>query len=356
MKLRFADLLKFILFLSIGGIILYLVFKNQNEAYQLECAAKGIPSTSCNLLDKLIADFSRVKIGWLLVVLCCFMLSNLSRMERWRILLGGLNYQVKWYNAFGAVLIGYFANLGLPRMGEVVRAGVLARNENLPVETAMGTIVIDRLLDVLSLLIIMGFAFLLEYETLINFIAGNQNNEAGSSGTGGSMLGYLFVIGLGLLALAWWQRERILATSLGQRIWKMAKGFLSGLASIKMVKKPFALLFHSINIWFMYFLMAWIGLWAFPPTAHLGPVTGLMVFVFGSLGIVIPSPGGMGTFHFFATEALKIYGVSGEDAFSFANITFFSVNLGCNIITGLLALLLLPILNNAYNKKNLPEN
>lgn len=350
MKVRITDVLKFVLFLSIGGVILYLVFKNQNEAYQLECATKGIPAASCSLLDKLIADFSRVNIGWLLVVLCCFMLSNLSRMERWRILLGGLNYEVKWYNAFGAVLIGYFANLGLPRMGEVVRAGVLARNEKIPVETAMGTIVIDRLLDVLSLAIIMAFAFLLEYDTIMNFIAGNQGGQAGATGGGTPWFTYIVIAGILFMAIGWWQRERLLATSVGQRIWKMAKGFLSGLASIKMVKRPLALFFHSINIWFMYFLMAWIGLWAFPPTAHLGPITGLMVFVFGSLGIVIPSPGGMGTFHFFATEALKIYGVSGEDAFSFANITFFSVNLGCNIITGLLALLLLPVLNNARKK------
>ena len=88
------------------------------------------------------------------------------------------------------------------------------------------------------------------------------------------------------------------------------------------------------------------------PTAGLEPVAALMVFVFGTFGIVVPSPGGMGTYHFFATEALKIYEVAPADAFSFANILFFSVQIGCNVVIGLLAFILLPIMNKGYIPKD----
>ena len=96
-------------------------------------------------------------------------------------------------------------------------------------------------------------------------------------------------------------------------------------------------------------MMTYLCFFAYEPTAGLSPVAGLMVFVFGAFGIVIPSPGGMGTFHFLAIQALAMYGISGGDAFSFANILFFSVQLGCNVVVGIVALIILPIINQNYN-------
>ena len=98
----------------------------------------------------------------------------------------------------------------------------------------------------------------------------------------------------------------------------------------------------------MYFVMTYLCFFAFEPTAYLVPIVGLIVFVFGGWGVVIPSPGGMGTYHFLAQTALSMYGISGEDGFSWANISFFSIQLGCNISIGILALLLLPWLNKDY--------
>ncbi|MBK7636344.1 MAG: hypothetical protein IPJ13_20320 [Saprospiraceae bacterium] len=86
-------------------------------------------------------------------------------------------------------------------------------------------------------------------------------------------------------------------------------------------------------------------IFTFSPTAHLGPIEGLVAFVFGSLGILIPTPGGMGSFHYLMGEALSMYGISGADAFSFANIVFFSINIFLPIVFGLLALIILPAVN-----------
>ena len=100
-----------------------------------------------------------------------------------------------------------------------------------------------------------------------------------------------------------------------------------------------------VLIWAMYYVMTVFALQSFAPTTDLPLVVGLVVFVFGALGIVIPSPGGMGTYHALVIAALSLYGVSGDDGFSLANIAFFSINIFCNILFGILALILLPIIN-----------
>jgi hypothetical protein len=97
----------------------------------------------------------------------------------------------------------------------------------------------------------------------------------------------------------------------------------------------------------MYFVMIWVGLYAFGPTAHLGATAGLLLFVVGSLGIVIPTPGGMGTYHALVGACLTfVFGLTSADSFSFANIIFFTIQIGANVLFGALALIVLPLINN----------
>jgi len=137
-------------------------------------------------------------------------------------------------------------------------------------------------------------------------------------------------------------------SGLAQKIKRIVLGFWEGVTAVKKVAKPWPFILHSINIWVMYFLMNWFCMWAFEPTAHLGLMAALMVFVFGAFGIVIPSPGGMGSYHFLVMAALALYGIAGTDAFSFANILFFFVNLFGNVLIGIIALIALPIINKNY--------
>ena len=177
----------------------------------------------------------------------------------------------------------------------------------------------------------------------------NQNvNLADSVGGLGNILLVLTLAGLGALGLVFLFRKQLMQTKFFKKIVNILLGFWEGIQTVRKLDKPWLLIFHSVNIWFMYFVMTYLCFFAFEPTSHLGPVVGLIVFVFGGWGIVIPSPGGMGTYHFLAQTALSMYGVSGEDGFSWANISFFSIQLGCNITIGILALLLLPWFNRNY--------
>jgi uncharacterized membrane protein YbhN (UPF0104 family) len=347
LKKTLVNILKFLLFLGIGLGILYLVYQSQNTAYQEECALKGIPGTDCSLFQKVLTDFQEANYFWVLLVLVAFMISNVSRAIRWNMLIRPMGYAPRFINSFLTTVLGYFANLGLPRMGEVVRGASLSQYERIPLEKVMGTIVVDRIIDVISILLVTGLVFLLEFETIWQFI--NEKADLGRLANLGNMMAIAAAaggLGMGVIYLF---RKPLSRTKIYKKVRDLALGFWEGLQTVRQLDRPLWFLFHSVNIWFMYYLMTYLCFFAFAPTAGLPAVAALTVFVFGGWGVVIPSPGGMGTYHFLAQTALAMYGISGEDGFSWANIAFFSIQLGCNVLVGVLALVFLPILNRGYH-------
>lgn len=346
-KKLLLNVLKFLLFLGIGFSILYLVYRSQNAAFQEDCALKGIPSEDCSLIGKVWNDFQNVNYFWILLVFVAYAISNVSRAIRWNMLLRGMGYTPKFINAFLTIIIGYFANLGLPRMGEIVRAGMMARYEKIGVEKVMGTVVVDRAVDVLSILFLTALALFLDFDTIYTF-ADEYVDLSGKFGGKGLLLLYIGIAGVLSLGLVWLLRKQLMRLSIVQKVVNIAKGFAEGLKTIRKVENPWLFVLHSINIWGMFFLMGYLCMLAFEPTSGLPATAALTVFVFGAWGMVIPSPGGMGTYHFLAQLALGFYGISGDDGFSFANISFFTVQLGCNILWGILSLILLPNINRNY--------
>lgn len=329
------------IFLTIGAGILYLLYRGQNAKYHEDCALKGIPAEECSLISKVWQDFLSVDALWLVAVLVAFMLSNLSRAHRWMMLLHGIGHKARFATAFFTIMFGYLANLGVPRIGEVLRAAMLARYEGIPVEKTMGTVVVDRVLDVITLLIMIFLAFVFEFNVIYGYFRENFNLDTAAGRYGIPALA-LFVIGLLWL---WWMRNRIKKWKIVQRFRETILGFIDGLRSVKRVKQPALFIGHTLFIWLMYYLMNYLCLMAFIPTEHLGASAALIVFVFGALGIVFPSPGGMGTYHAMIIAALVIYQVSSEDAFSFANILYFSIQIFCNVLFGVIALIVLPLIN-----------
>lgn len=348
MNKQLLNALKFLIFLGLGFGILYYVFYQQNLAYQEECLKRGIAEADCSLIGKVLNDFAGANFGWLAVVLVCFTISNISRALRWNMLLRQLGAQPRFINAFLTINLGYFANLGLPRIGEVVRGGTMARYEKIGVEKVMGTIVVGRTIDVISILLLTGLALVLAFDKITAWL-----NSLPGIAEKLDTLKWLAILGgsfgIIVLALGWYLRERLLKIAFFQKALEIVKGFAQGLTTIKGLESPLLFVMHSIIIWVMYYLMTYLCLFAFFPTAHLGPIAGLITFVAGGWGIVVPSPGGMGSYHLMTQAALVLYGIAGDDAFSWSNIAFFSINIGCNVAIGLLALLLLPRINANYN-------
>ena len=243
-------------------------------------------------------------------------------------------------------MLGYFANLGLPRMGEFVRAGALSRNENIPFEKVMGTIVIGRALDFVMLAILIALGFIFNFNAIWKYFA--ESPIVNSAFDYWWVLALIGVVGIFIfIKVLGWIKSDTDAPGWVQKIKEIATGFLQGMTSIKDVENKPIFIFHTIFIWVMYFLMTYFCFFAFDPTAHLSPVAGLVVFDLGAIGMVMPSPGGMGTYHYMLMQGLQLFGVDELSGFSFANILFFTIQIFCNISFGLLALILLPYLKKA---------
>jgi glycosyltransferase 2 family protein len=337
----FKKILQFLVFASIGGVILFLVFRSQNAAFQAQCALDGVPTEQCSLFQKLASDFRSIQPFWMFGVLAAFTMSIVFRARRWQMQHEAIGYQTRLSTSFWSIILGYFANLGLPRMGEVVRAGALAKSDQVPVETVIGTLVIDRLMDFLCLFLVIFLAFIFEYDTLYGFLEG-QGAFSKKQGGGPNLL--LIAAGIGAVGLGglYLLRDKIAQTAIGKKVLGMLAGFRAGIMGIFKMKNPLLFILLSLGIWFMFFLQCLFGLWSFPPTAHLTVGATLLVFVIGTFGFIIPSPGGMGTYHALTIAALSLYAINGADSFSYANIFFFTVQIFYNLIGGLIALFLMP--------------
>ena len=345
MNKTLKSILKILMFLSIGISILYIVYRKYNAKFLYECTADGTPLSDCNFIDKIVSDVSSADFPWVIIGLLFYFWSNVARAIRWQMLIEPLGKTPRLANTLSTVLITHLVNLGIPRSGEFVRAGLLAKYEDLEAEKVMGTIVTSRVIDVLCLLIMIGLTLVLSFDNFVGYFRQNEvMGDQVSTLISPQNTGILGVLAVALLFLLWKFREKIRSTRLGNKLWNILLGFWEGILTIKELKTPGKFIFHTVMIWICYYLMTYLMFFSFVPTANLAPVSGLVVFIFGTLGIVIPSPGGMGTYQFLIVEGLMLYSVPETEAFSFANIMFFSVQL-FNIALGLIAFLFLPIIN-----------
>jgi uncharacterized protein (TIRG00374 family) len=343
----FAKGLQVFIFFAVGILILYLVFQRQNDAYMADCALKAIPESECSLLAKIADDFSQVNYFWIALVLVFFTLSNVLRALRWQMMLKAIGYQPRMANLFGTIVVNYMANLGIPRSGEVIRAGLLSGYEDIPLQKVFGTIVTDRIFDVIMLLIFMMLAVIFGGHDFMAYLNENiqLSNKFDALSNNGLLIAGIIVFVCISAYVTWQKRASIQKSPMGRKVGALIAGFAEGVKSVKDVSNIPLFLFYTVAIWVLYFLLMYLSFFSFEPTSQLGIKEALVVFAFGSLGILIPTPGGMGSYHYLVVEALAMYHINSTDAFSFANIVFFTVNIFLNILFGCIALILLPILN-----------
>lgn len=266
------------------------------------------------------------------------------RAIRSRMMLKSMGYESSLFNAIAGVMVGYLANLAIPRLGEFARSGVVSKYDKISYEKVFGTIILERIMDVICLLTMIALGFILRFDALWTYISSHLNISTNTVIAFTIILTILTVSGyLIIKKITITDRER-LPPFLG-KLQSMIGGFMEGLGSIRKLDNLPLFIFYSIGIWFFYYAMHYLAFFAYEPTSHLNAVDGLLVFDFGSLGVVFPSPGGMGSYHAMIVEALKILSVDPVSGFSFAMITFFTLTIFCNIIFGISFLLLLPIIN-----------
>ncbi|WP_396158165.1 lysylphosphatidylglycerol synthase transmembrane domain-containing protein [Flavobacterium sp.] len=292
-------------------------------------------SLSVEELNKIKFCFQKANYFYIYLSLIISLFGYWARAYRWKYSLQHLGYQTNFKNDFMSVCVSYFMNLTIPRSGEITRAALLKKYENVPFDKGFGTIVAERIVDLILFLLFVGLAFVLQFEKLYHFIKEKIAFEKIIFfGIIGLFLGIVFL-------LIWIYAE-----------WKIIKkiknkfsGLIEGMLSIVMMKDKWKYIFLSFLIWFSYLLMFYIPIYALPETENIGFNIVIMGFIFGSLAVGFTN-GGLGAYPLAIAMIFSLYGISNEIGTAFGWLAWTSQTI-LTIILGLLSYVFLPL----YNKK-----
>lgn len=303
-KLRMNKLLKkalkLILPLVLGGFILYWVYR----------------------------DFDFAKVGdvllhgtnwwWMALSLLFGVLAQCFRGWRWKLALEPLGIRPSTSDCVNAIFISYAASLVVPRIGEVSRCGVLARYDDVSFSKSLGTVVTERLVDMLCITFITGLTFLLQMPMFITFFEQTGTKIPSLVHLLTSVWFYivLFCV-VGVLVLLYYLRH---AFFFYEKVKGVALNIYEGIMSLKNVKNVPLFILYSFFIWFCYFFHFYITFYCFGFTEHLGILAALVMFVGGTFAVIVPTPNGAGPWHFAIISMMMLYGVSVTDAGVFALI------------------------------------
>jgi len=311
---KILSTVKYVFFLSIGVGLLWYVTKDQD--YEL-----------------FIKEFKTASYSWIALAMFCGGLSHVSRALRWQMLIKSMGHKTKFSTTFYAVMIGYFANLLVPRLGEVSKCAVLHKNEKIPFNSLLGTVIAERIFDFICLLFITFLVIFFQFEFLKNFIYtyvyGPLTDKLNNNYILLIILFALMIIGsvvFFFLTKKIYKKNKEKPSA--QKFKGLVLGFAQGIKTIKHTDNKLLFIGHSIFIWGMYFMMTYFCFFSLQATSSLSVADGFTVLVIGSLGIVAPVPGGIGAYHFMVIATLvELFGINNMSATSFAYISHTSQTL-----------------------------
>jgi hypothetical protein len=276
------------------GIGFWVIFKQYND---LDAQQRG----------ELFEAFRAADLRWVVLALFVGLLSHMSRGWRWRYLLEPLGHKPGFWNCYHAVMIGYFMNLFLPRAGEASRAASLYRTEKVPFEQGFGTILAERAVDVLMLLVIAALTVAMQLDKLDLFQARIAAFRAGQDPGQQSGIPWLFIILVGLVVLGlagaylMFTRPKLRA-----RVMDLVRGFGEGVRAVFRTQQKGAFLLHTVLIWVCYIIMFYLGFLSIPGM-DVVPFAGILAgFVAGTIGIALVQ-GGIGVYPAFVGLIISVY-------------------------------------------------
>ncbi|MDT0606556.1 lysylphosphatidylglycerol synthase transmembrane domain-containing protein [Croceitalea rosinachiae] len=282
----------------------------------------------------IIENISNANPLWVSLSVIIGILSHVSRAIRWNFLLNPLGYRPKFSNNILIILISYFANLGIPRSGEFLRATALTTYENVPFEKGFGTIVTERVIDLIMLLLIIAIALVLQTNIILDFLNNNGVNLFGSA--------LILAIGiLGLIGFVYVIRKSTSGFAL--KLKKFLNGMLEGVSSILKMKKKWLFIFHTLLIWGCYIAMFWVIKYTVTETIDLSFSQLLVAFIAGAFAMSTTN-GGIGAYPIAVAATLTLFDISEVSGKAFGWIMWISQTLMI-VIFGAISFVLLPLLN-----------
>lgn len=317
MKNKFSSFLSFLLPLLIGVAIIVYQYSTLSQKE----------------LVNIVNCFKKANYFYISLSLLIALYGYWARSYRWNYALSHLGYKTRFYNNFLTVAVSYLVNLTIPRSGEISRAALIKKYEDIPFDKGFGTIVAERIVDLLVFIVFVIIAFILQYEVLYQFLTSKISLPN---------LVLAIIIGIILLItfiLVWIYAEWKIIKSLKKKF----SGLIEGMSSVITMKTKWQYIIHSIFIWVSYLFMFYVSIFALPETQNIGFNTVIMGFVFGSLAIGFTN-GGLGAYPLAIALVFSLFGVQKDIGTAFGLLVWVSQTL-LTIFLGLLSYILLPILN-----------
>jgi uncharacterized membrane protein YbhN (UPF0104 family) len=302
MNSKLRSVIQYLVTIAVTGLLVWLSLRGINAGEGQDTA------------DLIWSVWAKSNKGYLILMAVILVVSHILRAERWRMLLEPSGNRGTLGNSFLSVMVGYLVNLAIPRGGEVSRCYNLFKLEKTPVEVSFGTVVVERLVDVICMLILVFISFVAEWEKLALFM-----NTLDFSGSGGkrrfSPLMLIAIVGvIGIAVLIYILRNN-------PRFRKLLNGFKEGFLGIFKLRNKWLFILLSLMIWGMYFLMSYTVMFAFEETAQLGVRAVLTIFAIGAIAMAAPLPGGAGSYHLLLPMGLvSLYAMNRADAVAFVFI------------------------------------
>jgi glycosyltransferase 2 family protein len=333
MNKRFIILFQYLFFLGLGAFLVWW-------------SVKDIDSQKMNEIKQALKNARLYLIAPVFIILLS---SHYVRALRWRLLMEPMGYKPDKVNTFFAVMVGYLANQAVPRLGEVLKCTLLARYEKIPADKLVGTIILERLIDAVSLLLVFGITLAIQpglYSQIVNTIFNNKTDQEADK-IPGYLIG-LILLGVIAIIIALWMIIKkkkfsdLLAAirKIGSRVWQ-------GLSTIQHLKKRGQFLGLTLILWILYLSGGYIGFQALHETEHYGVKEAFTVLSAGSIGMIV-TPGGIGAYAYLIEGTMQLYGLQQSIAVAFGWLLWLAQTVVI-LIGGLFSFIGLPL----YNKRKL---
>tara|TARA_B100001250_G_scaffold94318_1_gene78708 strand:- start:1596 stop:2609 length:1014 start_codon:yes stop_codon:yes gene_type:complete len=277
--------LKYIASLTFAFGIIYILFKNQDPL-------------------RLIEEIKKVDVKWVVLSMIFGGCAIINRGLRWIVLIDAIGYKSSKRNAIAAVTVLYFTNLFIPRGGEITRCTSLNQTEKIPINKLLGTIIIERVIDFIFLFGLVFLTIILKFNEILNFYIAIQAQQKESSNDKNIII--LIAIIVALITAYLFVKKWLKKSSFYSKVLNFIEGLKEGFKSIKKIKNKSTFWLHTFSIWIMYFLMTYICFFSMSETSNLTASDGIFLLVLGGIGMVIPTPGGIGSYHAIVMIGLSV--------------------------------------------------
>ncbi|ADQ16894.1 lysylphosphatidylglycerol synthase transmembrane domain-containing protein [Leadbetterella byssophila] len=261
-------------------------------------------------LSKTLEDFKSAKLSWVILGAFLALISHILRAARWGLMLESMGYKPSVYKTTLAVLIGYLTNLVFPRAGEVARAVSLQKTTDIPFDKSFGAVIAERVTDVLVLLVLVGVNLLLEFDRIYGLFVELAPDVR--------IIGAVIGMGVVGLLLLFFFRYKIKSTKIYQKFGGIFKGLKEGIMSVVHLNNPWKFVGQSFLIWVLYYFSSMVLCKAIFIGADLSSLAILTILVMGTIGMAIPTVGGIGSYHLLVGKIVTLYGLSQQDGVSLA--------------------------------------